>query len=181
MKKYIYIVFSLLVIGAIGKSIYDQVNKKSAKSTRIECHKYSTVFERVLKPELVHEFQRYFNEGKVNVTIKIEKAKYMESKLFEYLDDTTLKNSFITLSKLQDQTKKYPASIDILIYENDKKDPGKKTAKSKLYAGYLVFSAKLDNKLVYKLQIDFLDEKGNDTQKVIECVIKSIQSIQGEK
>lgn len=181
MKKYFYILLGFIIVVSLGKSIYDQVNKKGAKSTRIECHKYSTVFERVVKPKLLSKFQSYLNEGKVNLFVEIEKAKYMKSKLFEYLDKDQLKKSFISLSKLQDQRKKYPASIDILIYENDKNDPGKKTAKAKLYAGYLVFSAKVNNSLVYKLQIDFLDEKGADTTKVLSCAIKSIQSLQGEK
>jgi hypothetical protein len=181
MKKYIYIVLIIFFIGAIGKSIYDQLNKKSPKATRLECQKYSTVFERVLKPKLLKEFQLNFKNGEVNVNIEIEKAKYMKSKLFEYLDANAVKNDFIKIAGLNDQGKNYPSSIDILIYENDKKDPGKKTPKSKLYAGYLIFSVKVNNSLVYKVQIDFLDEKGEDTQKVLQCAVKSIQTIQGEK
>jgi len=178
VKKYIYILIVLFFAGAIGKSIYDELHKKTAKSTRLACHKDATVFERLVAPELLKQYQNSFSTGEVNVHIEIEKAHYMESKLFNYLDPQQLKDTFIDFAKLKDQSKQYPATMDILIYENDKNDPGKKNSKSKLYAGYLVFSAKYNKRLVYKVQIDFLDHQGKDTKKVLQCAIKSIQSLQ---
>lgn len=67
--------------------------------------------------------------------------------------------------------------IDYFIYENDKKDPGKKTAKSKLYAGYLVFHFLIADEKVYRLQIDFMDMQGKDIEEKIQCMMKSILSL----
>jgi len=181
MKKYLYIVIALGLIVGISKSIYDEVNKKSAKSTRLECHKYATVFERVLKKDLINKFQEEFLKGKVSLSIDIEKAKYMESKLFEHIDIKKLKAHFEREIGIVKSKENYPISLDIIVYENDKNDPGKKTKKSKLYAGYLVLSAKVDNTLVYKLQIDFLDEEGKDIARVSSCAIESIKTLQGDK
>lgn len=91
--------------------------------------------------------------GNLNITIEIEKEKYMKSKLFEYVDKNKLKKEF---SKLLHTNSSPTSSINILVYENDKDNPGKKTKKSKIYAGYLVFIFKTYNKLVYKLQIENL-------------------------
>jgi len=61
--------------------------------------------------------------------------------------------------------------------ENDIKDPGKKTKKSKLYAGYLVFEFKLHDKTVYKTQTDFQDKQGKDIADRVSCVIRSFMKI----
>lgn len=180
MKKYIYLSIAAILIFFIGQSIYKQINKTGAKSARLECHKNSTVFEKVLKQELLAQLQEDIKKGNIKVNIEIEKAKYMESKLFEYVDPQIVKKQFIDLLK-SDQNKETKNSVNILIYENDKNDPGKKTDKSKLYAGYLVFSFKAGNTLVYKLQIDFWDAQGKDIPKVLQCAIKSILTIKGDK
>jgi len=67
--------------------------------------------------------------------------------------------------------------IDYYIYENDKEDKGKKGAKSKLYAGYVLFEFKLDNKLVYKIQTDYMDIDGKDIKERMVCAIDSFLSI----
>ena len=67
--------------------------------------------------------------------------------------------------------------IDYYIYENDKEDKGKKGLKSKLYAGYLLFEFKLNNKLVYKIQTDYMNIDGKDIEERMDCVIKSFLSI----
>ena len=45
-----------------------------------------------------------------------------------------------------------------------KEDKNKKNAKSKLYAGYLVFEFKLDGKIVYKIQTDYMKQDGSDIE-----------------
>ena len=67
--------------------------------------------------------------------------------------------------------------IDYYIYENDKEDKRKKGLKSKLYAGYLLFEFKLNNKLVYKIQTDYMNIDGKDIDERMDCVIKSFLSI----
>lgn len=179
MKKSIYISIILIAAFFLGKSIYEQINKKTAKTVRIECHKNSTVFEKVLKPQLLENLQNDIKKGDLSVSIEIEKAKYMQSELFKYVNPQNVKEQFESIAKIKNNESKN--KVNILIYENDKNDPGKKTAKSKLYAGYLVFSFKVENALVYKLQIDFFDLEGKDIQKVLECAYESIISIKGEE
>jgi hypothetical protein len=181
MKNYIYGIIAIALIVGVGKSVYDQVNKKGAKAQRLECHKDSTVFEKVNNNELLKLLQEDLKQGNVTVSIQSEEAKYMESKLFEYVDENAVKQEFINYAKLQNTDLNNRSSINILIYENDKEDPGKKTPKSKLYAGYLVVSAKVDNKLAYKLQIDFFDHQGKDISKLLQCVVESIQTIEIKK
>ncbi len=68
-------------------------------------------------------------------------------------------------------------SLHILVYENDKLDPKKKTKKAKLYQGYLDFNFKLDNKIVYKIQLDFYAHDGSDIKEIISCAKKSVLSL----
>eukprot|EP01156_Anaeramoeba_ignava_P006593 Anaeramoba_ignava/a349064_22.p2 GENE.a349064_22~~a349064_22.p2 ORF type:complete len:178 (+),score=6.66 a349064_22:827-1360(+) len=177
MKKYIYIIAAAVLVFFIGQSVYQQVNKKSAKASRLECHKNSTVFEKVLNQNLLAQLQNDIKNGEIKVNINIEKAKYMKSKLFDFVDPENVQTEFAKLAGQKASADEPNSSVDILIYENDKNDPGKKTEKSKLYAGYLVFSFKVGNTLVYKLQIDFLDHEGKDISKVLECGLKSVLTI----
>ena len=77
---------------------------------------------------------------------------------------------------ISEQKNEQPYRLMLIIYD-DPNDPNKKTEKSKLYAGYLVFSFKLKNTLIYKIQIDFIDKKGADISKVLDCAIKSLNSL----
>ncbi len=70
--------------------------------------------------------------------------------------------------------------IKYYIYENDKEDSGKKGKKSKLYAGYLLFEFKLQNKLIYKIQTDYMKIDASDIQSRINCVIKSFITLKGK-
>jgi len=67
--------------------------------------------------------------------------------------------------------------IDYYIYENDKEDKGKKNNDAKSYAGYLVFEFKYDNKLVYKIQSDYMNLDGNDIEDRMNCAMKSFTSL----
>ena len=67
--------------------------------------------------------------------------------------------------------------IDYYIYENDKEDKGKKNKDAKSYAGYLVFEFKYDNKLVYKIQTDYMNIDANDLEERMNCAIDSFISI----
>ncbi len=175
MKKYIYIVSILFIIGIIVQSAYQATNKKSAKSSRIECHKKTTVFERIMEDKLKPLKDEIF-QGNYTLNIEKEEAKYMQTKLFSYVDIQKVKEQFIDILGVRPNGSK-KSVIDVLVYENDKEDPGKKTAKSKQYAGYLVFSFKYENRLVYKLQIDFMDHQGKDIIKVLDCAKRSFESI----
>lgn len=173
---------ALLIVFFVSSAIYEQMNKKSAKSTRLDCHKKSIVFERVNNPKLISQLQELLKSSEVIISTRIEKAKYMQSTLFEYIDEKNVKELLKRYIKAYNKDNiniNKNITIDLLIYENDKKDPGKKTKKSKLYAGYLVFDFKLDRKNVYKIQIDFMDLQGRDISEKLKCALKSVMSVKG--
>jgi|GEM_PF-306653 len=150
---------------------------ESGKSKRIPCQKQATSFERGFGDEDIKKAQVLLENGNVNLTSRIEKAVYAKSKLFEYvkLEDTDkiVQNELNKYIKNKTEQKS-KLNLSYYIYENDVKDPGKKTKKSKLYAGYVVLQVKNDNnKTIYKVQIDFMDFQGADIAQSIQCCVKS--------
>ena len=182
MKKYI-IVFIVVFIGyLIGNSIYlEQIrDKTSEKTSRLECQRKGTVFERAYSLEDIKNAQSLISNGDDSFTSHIEKAVYSDSLLFNYI---TLKQTDEIFRKAlqkyfkNNETKESAYKLSYYIYENDKKDPGKKTKKSKLYAGYIVVDIKnLNNKSIYKVQADFMDHKGADIKNSIQCSIESLMT-----
>lgn len=180
--KYLGIVLTLIIVALVGKSIYLQVNKESmsAKAHRIACQKDATTFERVLKKDKIEELKNSIYTNSIKLNIHTQKAKYMESKLFDYVKVEDVKKSLLEIIKSYENKSKVSTNdvvLDMLIYENDKKDPGKKTKKSKLYAGYIEFEFRVKNAAVYKIQIDFMDLKGADIDKRLSCAIKSLMTL----
>jgi len=107
----------------------------------------------------------------------------MKTKILNYISkekaDDFLENSINKYIKEHKKNQK-KLLIDYYIYENDKEDKGKKSKKAKLYAGYLVFEFKLDNKLIYKIQTDYMRMDTSDIPLRMNCVIKSFITIKGE-
>ena len=174
------IIFVVVFIGyLVGNSIYEQMTKDQTpgKAKRIPCQASVTTFERGFGNEDIKIAQSLLEDGDVEFSSSIEKAIYAKSKLFEFvkLEDTDK----IVQNELNKYTKnkkdqKNKLKLSYYIYENDVNDPGKKTKKSKLYAGYVVLQVRNDsNKTIYKVQVDFMDFKGADIAQSIKCCIKS--------
>lgn len=177
MKKTIFVIFVILVVSLIGISTYKQLNKKSAKASRLDCHKEVVVFERVYANDKLEELQKLIKTGEIKYDFKIEKAKYMESKLFEFVDANKTSDEVLHILGLKNYDKS-DLELKVLLYENDKLDPGKKSAEAKLYAGYLMFDFYISAIPIYKIQIDFMDLQGKDIAKRVECVKQSTQTVQ---
>ncbi len=183
MKSYVWIFIALFFIAIIGQGLYEQILKdgKSAKSKRISCQQKVTAFERVYSSEKIKTTQKQLEYGNYELTSSAQKAVYAKSKLFDYVNLSDM--NAIAIEKLQTSVKKRELSDDKLkisyyIYENDIKDPGKKTEKSKLYAGYVVFRFSDENdELVYQVQIDFMDKQGKDLPDSIRCAVESFTTI----
>jgi hypothetical protein len=167
------------VIGILRQTIYKQMNKKGANTTRLACQTKSIVYEKVFKPELFKNMQNSIKAGNFSLNTTILKSQYMESHLFEYVDKEKVQEDFLNkLLVLKDSThSNEKSSIELTIYENDKLDPGKKTPKSKLYAGYLIFEFKFGSELVYKIQVDFMNLEGKDIDEKLSCAIESLMSL----
>ena len=180
MKKYIWAILSFVFIYVVGDAILTEVNK-SAKTTRLECQKRAITFERIYIEKDIKFAQKLLNNGSVKFTSSVQKAHYSKSKLFEYVKledmDTVLKNALKQYVKEKTGEEK-TLNISYYIYENDIKDPGKKTEKSKLYAGYVVFRFYNQKKEpIYQIQLDFIDKKGVDLPQRIKCAIKSFMTL----
>jgi len=182
MNKYIRILLGLLILYFVGESIYSEIQKDKTpgKAKRLSCQKKVTSFERgISNPDILYA-QNLIEHGNVDFTSTVEKAIYSKSKLFEYISlakmDDIFYNKLKSYVKYNEKNQeKYKLSY--YIYENDKNDPGKKTPKSKLYAGYVVLEVKdLNNKNIYKVQIDFMDDKGSDIKETLDCTIESFMT-----
>lgn len=172
MLKKLGLLLGLVVILVIGYAIYTQTTKSSCRSLRLACHKEVIVFERIYAQEQLHALIEAIRIEGVSLEIETQKAYYAPSKLFDLLD------LFDVRSVLEKEFGKASSSqaprLNVLIYENDSLDPGKKSKEAKLYAGYLVFSFYKGADLVYKVQIDFMDKAGKDIAKRIACAKASL-------
>lgn len=179
MFKYIYGLFVVFFIYLVGSEIYSSINKKGGKSTRLECHSRSTTFEHIYDNQQIKDIQEAFKSGQVDIKSKFKLSKHMKSELSTHVKlenvDKMIRDEIMLHSTKEQSSKKL--LIDYFIYENDKADPGKKTEKSKLYAGYLRLYFILDDKKVYHIQIDFMDLQGADIEEKIACVTKSLLSL----
>ncbi|MEA2050498.1 MAG: hypothetical protein U9O56_07195 [Campylobacterota bacterium] len=150
---------------------------QSGKAQRIPCQKNTTTFERGFGDEDIKKAQILLESGNVKLSSSIEKAVYAESKIFEFVklsDTDKIVKDELQKYIIKSEDKKEKLNLSYYIYENDVDDPGKKTKKSKLYAGYVVLQVKnKKNKTIYKVQVDFMDKKGGDIAQSIKCCIKS--------
>ena len=185
LKNKIGLIIAIFILIIIGNEIYTQINKKpkTAKTSRLECQKQGVTFEKILKPKLVKSLQQTLKSHDYTLEVWADKSKYMKSVMFEYVDvkkiDKDIKQKIKNYtSNTIENTKISDVLVDVMVYENDKKDPGKKTAKSKLYAGYLVATFKVDKKTVYKIQTDFMDLKGADIPIRVSCIVKSVLTLE---
>ena len=175
MKKNL-IIFAVVFVVAI---LIMQTAKmpKSGKVDRLPCHKTMICFERSFGDKDIKMAQKQLESGNFEFSSRVEKATYAPSKLFDYIklsdvDKITQMelDSYVIKKELTDEKLK----ISYYVYENDIGDPGKKTKKSKLYAGYVVYKFyNKKNKLIYQSQIDFMDKQGADIAQSVKCAIKS--------
>lgn len=180
--KYFYIVMGAILLVLIGSVVKKEMNTENTRVKRIACQSEVVVFERVNpKAEMVKKAVALIKEGKYTLNPTIQKSEYMQTQLFNHVN-SEMTDQFIhqALNKLTGsswQKDEDGVQINYLIYENDKDNPGKKTKKSKLYAGYLVFEFFVDKERAYKMQIDFMDIQGKDIEKRIMCTMQSFLTL----
>ncbi len=176
-------IVSILIIGLLSFLLYGVYSKtqKSIKSKRLECQSLTTTFEKIFLETPVNEAIKTLKNGNYEIISHIEYSKYMKSNLVniltknqsdKILEDILEKNMITKKESLDKKT-----IIDYYIYENDKEDSGKKNNEAKSYAGYLVFEFKYENKLIYKIQTDYMNLDGSDINERMNCVMNSFLSI----
>ncbi|KAB7885333.1 hypothetical protein [Poseidonibacter ostreae] len=170
----------ILVILFVTFAVFEEVNKFDPKQKRLQCQEKTITFEKIDFEHPIWETNNLIETNNFIIKSNIEYSKLMPSHLINIL---TVEQADETLNKVLNTYIKYDIPndkkllIDYYIYENDKEDKGKKGPKSKLYAGYLLFEFKLDNKLVYKIQTDYMNIDAKDIEERMDCAIKSFLSI----
>jgi hypothetical protein len=179
LRLIIIIVFVLLFVNEIYKQIIKK--QQNAKSSRLICQTKTVTFEKVLKQNLIKKLQQTLKSGDYQIKIWADKSRYMKSVLFDYINIENIKKDFkAKISNFKTTivpSKSADIFVDIMIYENDKKDPGKKTARSKLYVGYIEVAFIVDKQIVYKIQTDFINSRGKDIPQRITCIVNSVMTL----
>lgn len=179
MNKIFYILIFVL-ISALFYGIFNQVNKSSIKSKRLSCQNKTITFEKISINKPIKEAVNLLESNNIIISSNIEYSKYMKSHLVNKLTIKDLNYKFDSvLAKFikNDNSSDDKLAINYYVYENDKKDTGKKGKKSKLYAGYLLFEFKLNNQLIYKIQTDYMDIDAKDLEERMNCVLESFTSL----
>lgn len=183
MNKIVPIII-IILFGVIFYAVFIEVTK-SSKIKRLECQTNTTTFEKIffeaplikainsLKSNNyeINSYIKYSESMKshlVNILTKEQSDEKLEKVIEKYIDKDLNLNTNKNDKKVL---------IDYYIYENDKEDIGKKNKEAKLYAGYLMFEFKYENKLVYKIQTDYMNIDANDLKERLDCVINSFISI----
>lgn len=172
----------LILFGIFFYSVYKEATK-SAKSKRLECQSKTTTFEKIFIENPIKEAIKSLESNNYELISDIKYSEFMKSHLIDILtkeqSDEKLKaviEKYINKNSSENKENQ-KLLIDYYIYENDKEDNGKKNKDAKSYAGYLVFEFKYDNKLVYKIQTDYMNIDANDLEERMNCAIDSFISI----
>ncbi|APW65562.1 MULTISPECIES: hypothetical protein [Arcobacteraceae] len=179
MKKILPIILIAIIL-FVTFAVFEELNKFDPKKKRLECQEKTITFEKIEFENPIWETNNLIETNNFVIKSDIEYSKLMQSHLINILDVSqadAILNKVLKKHIKSNQVSDKKLEIDYYIYENDKEDKGKKGAKSKLYAGYLVFEFKLDGKLVYKIQTDYMDIDGKDIEERMNCVIDSFLSI----
>jgi len=179
MKRILYPLVIIVIVGIIVVEIYQQLNPTKAKSQRLSCHKEVIVFERVYNEEMTQQLQEAIRNNAFTIEMEVEKSVYMPTQLFEHISEKEVYNKVLQSFEAQAQSHsdEKRLKIDLHLYENDKDDPKKKNEEAKKYAGYLGFRYWLDGVEVYRFQIDFMDMQAKDIDKRIDCAVESVMSL----
>lgn len=154
------------------------MNKKTAKTKRLICQSKTITFEKIHDMTQLKKAQEKLLSNDYVIHSHMEYSTRMKSNLVHHLNIERANE--ILKSIIPVQTKKRTQdflSIDYYIYENDKKDKGKKNKNALKYAGYLMFEFKLDKQLIYKIQTDYMQIDGQDIKERMQCVIDSFLTL----
>lgn len=174
-------VILFVAIGGFFYTTLSKVNKSSANNTkRIECQTKSVTVEKVFVHNPVMEAVSLLESNNYVIQSKIEYSKYMPSNLVYSLTkeqaDKKLENVISTFVK-KNNPSEHKVLINYSIYENDKKENGKTSTEENDYSGHLVFEFKLDDKPVYKIKTNYLDNGASDLKQRLTCVVDSFVSL----
>lgn len=174
-------VILLVAIGGFFYTTLSKVNKTTSITTkRIECQTKSATVEKVFVHNPVIKAVSLLESNNYVIQSKIEYSKYMPSNLVYTLTkeqaDKKLEEVISTQLKKNNPSEQ-KVLIDYTIYENDQKESGKNSNKEDLSSGHLVFEFKLNDKPVYKIQTNYLDNGASDLKQRLTCIVDSFTSL----
>ena len=172
-----------IILLVLFSTIFYSIYTEAAKSKRLECQSKTTTFEKIFIENSIKEAINSLESNNYELKSDIKYSEFMKSHLKGILTKEQNYNKLkIVIEKyidknLTENENNKKLLIDYYIYENDKEDNGKKNKDAKSYAGYLMFEFKYDDKLVYKIQTDYMDIDANDLEDRMDCAINSFISI----
>ena len=178
MKKIIPLII-IAIFSYIFYLVYTQATK-SVKVKRLDCQSSTTTFERIFFDTPIKNAIELLTSNNYVLDSRIEYSRVMKSNLKDKLlakDIDEKLNTIISQYIKSNTQNSEKLNINYYLYENDKNDSNKKNEEAKKYAGYLMFEFKLDNKLIYKIQTDYMNIDGSDINERLSCVINSFVSI----
>lgn len=141
------------------------------------CQKETVCFDKVSgTQEQLTQITQALEKGTVQYHCSVRPSKYMETVITHYITPEMLTDLTANVFGQPLPEAETPLTIECELYENDKLDPGKKSQKCKLFAGYLLYTFKLHQEQIYKIQIDVMDSKGKDIPKRLQCIKESLLS-----
>jgi len=181
MKYTLPIIIIILIIGGLYTAL-SNINSTSNlhKNKRLACQNETITFEKINKQHPIKSGIELLESGNYTINTTIDYSKYMKSKLINILSEqqaTERLNSIIKKNVVSNLSKDKKLQIKFYIYENDKEDKRKKGDKCKLYAGYVMLEFRLDNRLLYKIQTDYMQNDISDMSERIQCAITSFTSL----
>ena len=183
MNKLFLLILTFVVL-FFGYGFYEHFKTtQSKKEKRVHCQQKTITFEKISNKSLISTSINLLRTSNYEITSHIELSQYMKSKILKYISIEHANKLLIKTIDKYTSKKKHSEKkllIEYYIYENDKEDKGKKSKKAKLYAGYLVFKFKLNKKLIYQIQTDFMEMDTSDIENRMDCVIKSFMTLEEE-
>jgi hypothetical protein len=159
-KNLLYVLFSLIL------TLFFTGCQEKPK-----CFSEVTAFDKIANAQILEDKYGEFKKNGAVLVSKIEYGKYMNSLIKPHIKTKDIDK--LVSAHINGSSKDFLVKYSII--ENDKLDPGKKSQKCKIFAGYLLFEFFYKDKLFYKVQIDFMSTKGEDIQKRVDCVFKMLE------
>ena len=181
---FVSIIIISVTIVLYSKYIAPAQQKKAVANSPIPCQKESTelgkivCFDKVYDKKHIKEGLELLKQGDYAINGGIILSEHMPTKLEKYISLNHSDKYFLDAINIKQNEKSIrKLNINYEIIENDKANPNKKSNSKacKLYAGYILTSFRINNKQLYRIQIDFHSYDKTEIKKRIECTIESFK------
>ncbi len=179
---FVSIIIISVTLVLYSKYIAPEQQKKAAMKNQPSCQTDSTklgkivCFDKVYDHKKIKEGLALLKQGDYTLNGGMILAEHMPTQLQKHITLSHTDKYFLdALDIKQNKDSIRKLNINYEIIENDKADPKKKSDSKacKLYAGYVLVSFRINNKQLYRIQIDFHSYDKNEIKERIDCVIKS--------